>query len=113
MTDKKSTSVRLTHDLKMRLQTRVIEDNYGMRGRSRWIEEAITEFLKIPDYQDTVNWDLTKESDEPIHTLSLMFSESILLALDLAVVEVRKKFPAKEGVKASIIRAAIIHRLLN
>ena len=113
MSQKKSTSVRLTNDLKKRILSRVISEDYGMRGRSRWIEEAIAEFLKSPDYQDAVNWDLTKDSNEPIEIVSLMFMEATLIALDKAVIEVRKKFPAKEGVKASIIRSAIIHRLLK
>ena len=33
------------------MQQRIISDGYGMRGKSKWIVEAIESFLKLDDYQ--------------------------------------------------------------
>lgn len=39
------TSFRLSKDVKQAMQVRITQDGYGLRGKSRWITTAVTEFL--------------------------------------------------------------------
>ena len=40
-------SIALPNKLKEEFKIRVIQDGYGMRGKSKWVNEAVEEFLKI------------------------------------------------------------------
>ena len=111
--DKIVTSVRIPIGLKKKMHTRLVEQDYGMRGRSAWIEEAILSLLKTDGYEDHVKWDLSNEIKDITITLSLTLTKSTMDSLEKAIVEVRKVFPELEGVKSGIIRAAIIQRILK
>lgn len=112
-TNKKTTTVRIPLPLEKKLLSAVINSNYGMRGKSRWIEEAILSLLRTDDYSDHVNWDLTAENGVTTKTMSLSLDKSSIDKLDKAVTEVRRHFPNLEGVKSRVIRAAIMQRILN
>ena len=111
--NKKTTTVRIPLTLEKKLLTSVIHSNYGMKGKSRWIEEAVLRLLELSNYPEHVNWDLTSENNISTKTMSLSFSLNTIDELDKAVVEVRQSFPKMEGVKSRIIRAAIMQRILN
>ncbi len=50
MTKNILTSIKLQKALHHKMQQRVISDGYGMRGKSKWLIEAIEGFLQLPDY---------------------------------------------------------------
>lgn len=110
---KKNTTIRIPLPLEKKLLSAVVDSNYGMRGKSRWVEEAILNLLNTEGYSDHVNWDLTSENREKTKIMSLSFDKNTMDKLDSAVVEVRKYYPKLEGVKSRIIRAAIMQRVLN
>jgi len=111
MDKKVMTSIKLQKNLHKRLQQRIIEDGYGMRGKSKWIIEAIESLLHLSDYPTLV------EIAEDMHQLSDMVSirvpEDLMLRIEQAVVHVRKQYPSIEGVKSNLVRASIMQRLLR
>ena len=104
-------SVKLQKNLHRRLQKRIIDDGYGMRGKSRWIIESIESFLKLSDYPTLV--DIAEDMDQLSDMLSIRIPEDLILRIEKAIVYVRKQFPSLEGVKSNLIRASIIQRLLR
>jgi len=49
-----ATTYRMPSRMKDEILKRVIADGYGMKGKSRWIEEAITDFLSERSWKDQV-----------------------------------------------------------
>jgi hypothetical protein len=112
MVDKIVTSIKIQKKLHHRLQQRIINDGYGMRGKSTWIIEAIEQFLQLTDYPELV--DIADDMDEQLtEMISLRLPESLVKMLENAIIVVRKDYPAMEGVKSNVIRASIMQRLLR
>jgi metal-responsive CopG/Arc/MetJ family transcriptional regulator len=105
------TSIKLQKNLHRRLQQRIIEDGYGMRGKSKWIIESIESLLQISDYPTLV--DIADDMDQLSDMVSIRLPENLMLKIEQAVVHVRKQYPTIEGVKSNLIRASIIQRLLR
>lgn len=111
MQNKLMTSIKLQKALHHRLQQRIIEDGYGMRGKSKWIAESIESLLKISDYPTLV--DIAEDMGQLSDMVSFRLPEPLLVKIDQAIVKVRKQYPTLEGVKSNLIRASIIQRLLR
>lgn len=119
-----TTTAKIPKAINQQMLEKIIQDGYGMRGKSRWINEAVTSFLKLDNYpelvdiaDDVTNKSSTDESEEKnkqaMEIISLRISNELMLALENAVIEIRKLYPAIEGVKGKIIRASIIQRLIR
>lgn len=111
MEKKLMTSIKLQRKLHHRLQQRIIEDGYGMRGKSKWIIEAIEALLQLSDYPTLV--DIADDMDRLSDIVSIRVPEDLMLRIEKAVMHVRKQYPLIEGVKSNLIRASIIQRLLR
>lgn len=105
------TSIKLQNRLHYKMQQRIINDGYGMRGKSRWLIEAIESFLQLPDYPTLV--DIAGDMDQLSDIISIRLSEDLNVKLDQAIIQVRRHYPAMEGVKSNLIRASIIQRLIR
>ena len=105
------TSIKLQKKLHHKLQQCVINDEYGMRGKNKWIIEAIEAFFQLPDYPSLV--DIANYSERLTDMISLRLPETLMRQLDEAVIYIRRQYPAMEGVKSSLIRASIIQRLIR
>jgi len=105
------TSIKLQKQLHYKIQQGVINDGYGMRGKSKWIIEAIEKLLELPDYPDLV--DIAGDMDQLSEMISIRLSEQLVSKLDQAIIQVRRHYPAMEGVKSNLIRASIVQRLLR
>lgn len=105
------TSVKLPAKLEHAMLRQIIEDGYGMRGKSRWIVEAVEWFLTLPGYYELVN--IAENLEQLDRVISIRLSATVLHALDRALIEVRKYYPEMEGVKSNIIRASIMQRMLR
>lgn len=97
--------------LQKELRQQVISDNYGLRGKSKWISEAIQNFLKIDHYYDMVN--LGNELHGFEKTESIMLDHDTKMLLNEAILVVRTKYPLLEGVQSRIIRTSVLQRLLR
>lgn len=105
------TSIKLQRKLHRRLQQRIIEDGYGMRGKSKWIIESIEDLLMLADYPTLV--DIAEDMDQLSDIISIRVPEHLMLRIEQAVVHVRKQYPTLEGVKSNLIRASIMQRLIR
>ncbi len=111
MQRKVMTSIKLQKNLHRRLLQRIIEDGYGMRGKSKWIIESIESLLEIEDYPSLV--EIADDMNQLSEMVCIRLSEDLLIRLEQAAIKVRTKFPLIEGVKSNLIRASIIQRLLR
>lgn len=111
MIKKMMTSIKLQKLLHFKMQQRVISDGYGMRGKSKWIVEAIESFLQLPDYPTLA--DIADDMDQLSDVISIRLPNELTAKIDGAVIEVRRHYPAMEGVKSNLIRASIMQRLIR
>lgn len=105
------TSIKVQSKLHYKMQQRIISDGYGMRGKSKWIVEAIESLLLIPDYPTLV--DIAGDMDQLTEIISIRMPEELMGKIDRAIIDVRRHYPAMEGVKSNLIRASIMQRLIR
>ncbi len=111
MYKKVMTSIKLQRNLHRRLQQRIIEDGYGMRGKSKWIIESIEQLLQMADYPTLV--DIADDMNELSDIVSIRLPEDLMVRIEQAVVHIRRQYPVIEGVKSNLIRASIMQRLIR
>lgn len=111
MTDKVKITFVLPFVLQKELKERVIQDSYDMKGKSRWVSEAIEILISINEFPDLVKINDEMKGFEKLE--SVVISKELKRLLDSAIINVRKKYPAIEGVQSRIIRTAIMQRLLR
>lgn len=105
------TSLKLQKVLHYKMQQRIISDGYGMRGKSKWIIESIERFLDLADYPTLV--DIADDMDQLTEIVSIRLPEELMVKIERAIINVRRDYPAMEGVKSNVIRASIMQRLLR
>lgn len=111
MTNKLKISFAVPKDLKHELCERVIKDGYGLRGKSRWISEAITSLLGNKKFLELVSYSDEMSGFNQMETAVIEYP--LKLKLDEAVVRLRKEYPTLEGVKSRILRTAVLQRILR
>lgn len=105
-----TTSVKLPSKLHKELLQKVVGDGYGMRGKSKWVREAIETFITREDFEVLV--EIATEIEKLNDTVAVRLPPETYTRLEEAAITVRKSFPVLEGVKSNIIRASIMQRLL-
>ncbi len=85
---------------------------YGYHEKSRWVSEAIEYLISGDDYLDNVLEEkpIGKLEDNPA---TIFITSELRNKLDNAIENCLKKDPFKQGVQSSIIRTAIIQKLLR
>lgn len=111
MSDKVKIAFVLPTNLQNELKERIIKDSYNLRGKSRWVCEAISNLLTTEHFPDLVKLNDEMKGFEKLE--SIIVSRPLKKQLDEAIVEVRKKYPTIEGVQSRIVRTAIVQRLLR
>lgn len=107
---KKRLSVILPDNAVKEIHASMIEEGYSLREKSKWISEAIEDFLKLIEYQTLVEMaELVEDLAKP-ETISI--TPEIEEQLEEAILNVRKQYPTLEGVKSLIVRASIVRRLV-
>lgn len=112
MTEKKvKITFSMPKQMNHELRAKVIEDGYGMRGKSLWVQEAVESLFSMSGFEEYVHY--SDDIDQFDAVDSVMFPKSVKTKIDEAVVTVRLKYPAMEGVQSRILRAAILQRLFG
>ena len=111
MPSKVKTTFAVPSSLKNDLQQYVIKDNYGLRGKSKWVSEAIEKLLVLKTYPDLVTYSDEMHGFDGIETIVIEYA--LKLKLDKAILQIRKEHPTLEGVKSRIIRTAILQRIIR
>ena len=69
-------------------------------------------FYELPDYPALV--DIADDMDNQLtEIVSIRLPESLMIKIEQAIIEVRRHYPAMEGVKSNVVRASIMQRLLR
>lgn len=110
MIKKSRINVILPENMSKEIRQRMLKDNYSLREKSRWISEAIEEFLKLNDYHNFV--EMANLVDDLTHAETIHITLDLVEQLENAVLQVRKEHPVLEGVKSLIVRASVIRRLV-
>lgn len=99
--------------LKNDLRHSVISDGYGLRGKSKWVYEAIEQLIELTDFAElvSINDEMTPSIKGKSETI--VVDDVIKRKIDFAVISTRKEYPALEGVQSRIVRTAIIQRMLR
>jgi hypothetical protein len=107
---KKRLSVILSNNAIKEIHTRMLDEGYSLREKSKWISESIEDFLKLKEYQTLV--EMAELVDDLAKTETVYITPEMEEKLEEAIVKVRKEYPTIEGVKSLIVRASIIRRLV-
>lgn len=107
-------SFKLPKTIEKDLSQRVIKDGYGMRGRSRWICDAIQNFLLLDDEEFIIDCVEYAEQISGLDTtITYRSSNSIENLVGTWIKRIRLKNPLMEGVRSNIYRASILQQLLG
>ncbi|MGE3919342.1 MAG: hypothetical protein AB7F64_00105 [Gammaproteobacteria bacterium] len=107
------TSVKIPKTIHTQLLHAVVAQGYGMRGKSKWVTQAVDELLALPSSTLADLVDIAAEMTDLTEVLTIRLPASIVERLEKSVILVRTVYPAMEGVKSNIIRSAILQRLLR
>ena len=97
--------------LQKECREQIVKDGYDMRGKSRWITEAIELLLGMRNYPELVYLSNQMKGFEKVE--SVVMTKDLKKFLDNSVIEIRKMYPAMEGVLSGIVRTAIMQRILR
>jgi hypothetical protein len=110
-----STNLKVTfavpNSLKNELREHVIKGGYGLRGKSKWVSEAVKNLLELKDFFELISYSDEMHGFDQIETAVIDYH--LKLKIDRAIVQLRKEFPTLEGVKSRIMRTAILQRILR
>ena len=107
----KSTSLKIPEKINNEMLQQVVKSGYGLRGKSKWIVEAIQAFLQMDDYVELIN--IASDMENNYKTLTFRLSQELVAELDRGILHARTKYPLMEGVQSNIIRASIMQRLIR
>lgn len=111
MTTKIKITFVVPQPLQHELRHKVINDGYGLRGKSKWVAEAIESLLQLDNHPDLVYLGDEMHGFGKVETISV--DRSLKKTLDQAIHNIRKRHPLLEGVQSGIIRTSILQRLLR
>jgi hypothetical protein len=89
----------------------MMHQGYDLKGKSKWISEAVYQLLAMPNYSDLVMINNQMDGFEKLDSISIDLD--LKEKVDESVLEIRKQFPMIEGVQSKILRTAIVQRLLR
>jgi hypothetical protein len=101
-----SRSFKVGVDLPAAVRTCAVLADYGPRGISRWVSEALVEFVST---RGANLWDVgTGDNVDGFdRVFKVQLSEAAEGALDTAVAAIRRLTPNEEGVRSAVFRSAV------
>ena len=110
--DKKIITFTINREIKRKLRETLINaENYNLKKKSDWVNEAILMLKENPDYKDRVCNAEGNNENFVFDKIYMTFSQRCLFA------EMRneavKAYPDIRGPQAAIVRAAILSRLMR
>jgi hypothetical protein len=105
------TPVRLPKRLKEELDSAVIAEGYGFKGRSQWVEDAIQKLLSMKTFYEFVVLD--EDLNVSFSPDSFTLTEKTRDKLENAIVLVRQYNPRMDVMLSAIIRTAIMQKLIR
>lgn len=109
--EKTKITFNLPKEMNNELREKVVKDGYGMRGKSRWVQESVESLLVTTGYEDLVSYSDEMGQFETVD--SVMMPRDLKKKIDKTILEIRKKYPGLEGIQSRIVRTAILQRLIR
>jgi len=107
---KRRATVQLPTKLKEQISQSVLSDGYGMRGKSRWINDAVINFLADPGWLDQLESDRISRNDTAdCYTLD----DNTYASIRRAALKVMQEDPLNDNPSGIIIRTAICWRIFG
>lgn len=107
-------SFKIPADFELKMNQTLVSDGYGLRGKSKWICDAIVSLLTFSDQEFIMDCiEYADEFENLDKNMSFRPTEEVDHLLNDWVIKARIKMPALEGVKSKIIRACIIQAILG
>lgn len=101
----------IPENLQKDFKERMVKDGYDLKGKSKWVAEAIQGLFTMRTYADLVKINDEMAGFEKLE--SVVIERGLKQRLDDAIIQIRKKYPSIEGVQSRILRTAIVQRLLS
>ena len=101
----------LPKEVKQEMLNCIVNDGYGMRGKSKWVSEAIATLITLPNYEEYVM--IANEVSCLTEPDVIQLSSELREKLDKAVIDVKTNYPLMDGVQSCIIRTSILQRILR
>ncbi len=98
---KNRTTFRLSAEAKRQMSIRIMEDGYGMRGKSNWVSDTLRVFI------DPETWMLNVKNDSPIEGWKRIVIDTEILREKLVVDAVNLTNEIRRILWRSAIEAAI------
>lgn len=110
--DKKTITFTINKEIKEKLKEVLINtENYNLKKKSDWINEAIVSLKNNPDYKEMVCNAEGKNKDFVFDKFYMSFQQRCLFSEMRS--EVVKAYPDIRGPQGAIIRAAILSRIMR
>lgn len=93
------------------VKEQMIKEGYDLKGKSKWVSEAVHELLSFQNFGDLVMINEQMEGFTKLDSISI--EQDLKKKLDATVIQIRTQFPSIEGVQSKILRTAIVQRLLR
>lgn len=93
------------------LKDNMNKQGYDLKGKSKWITEAVHDLLKMNNYHELVMLSDQMEGFSKMDFISV--DRQLKSLIDNAVIKIRTSYPALEGVQSKILRTAILQRLIK
>jgi hypothetical protein len=111
MTNKVKVAFVLPEPLQKDFKSHMVQNGYDLKGKSRWVSEAVEMLLQFSGYADLVK--LNDEMSGFDKLESIVIERSLKKMITEASIAVRQKYPSLEGVQSRIVRTAIVQRLIR
>jgi hypothetical protein len=106
----KKTTYRLPSELRESMLVSAARE-FGKKGKSRWIKEAITDLIAKDTGLSSVGLGEDYESNDASDVI--IMDRETFEKLQIAMTTIRRQDPLYEGVQSAVIRAAIRMRLMD
>lgn len=108
----KKITVRFSKRLKSEMLNALVNSGYGLRGKSKWLVEAIQLFLKQSNFVELSEQGIDINQAELTEVEAFYLGPDTIDNVKKASIDIRKQHPLFEGVQSALIRSAVIYRLM-
>lgn len=107
-------SFKIPSDIELQMNQKLVSDGYGLRGKSKWICDAITKLLTYSDEEFVIDCiEYADEFGNLDKSVSFRPTEEVEDLLSEWVIKARRKMPDLEGVRSKIIRCCVMQSMLG
>jgi hypothetical protein len=108
----KKVTIRFSKKMKIEMQKAVIDSDYGLHGKSKWLAAAIKKLTLNPYLISLVGNGTSESQAELTEVEAFYLSNETLEDIKFVIIKVREQDPFFEGIQSALIRASIVYALM-